>query len=136
MMIKRAYLQGVLLACGLCAVLGAQQTEPTRPWGTPPVPLKTCLPYYTPEALEARLSGDVTLRVRVGADGTVERARVTKSLDKIHGLDEQAIVAVAKWVFKPATLRGVAAPYDDVVITVSFWNVNGMAVDEGGCRPR
>lgn len=98
------------------------------------VPVKICTPYYTPEALDARIDGEVTLQVRVGADGTIERARVTKSLDKTYGLDEQAIVAVAKWVFKPATVRGVAVADDDVRITVSYRQLNGRAMDQGGCR--
>jgi TonB family protein len=75
---------------------------------------------YTSAARQAKVTGEVQLMIRVGADGRPELARVTKSLDKTHGLDEQAMFAVGRFVFEPARLDGKAVPVDDMPIAFSF----------------
>lgn len=57
-------------------------------------------PPYTEEARKAKLQGNVTLRVLIGADGRAARIRLVKGLGM--GLDEQALQAVRSWRFVPA----------------------------------
>jgi periplasmic protein TonB len=63
-------------------------------------------PAYTTEAMKARIQGEVLLTVIVRPDGTVTDARVTRSLDRVFGLDEEALEAARQWRFKPATRSG------------------------------
>jgi TonB family protein len=42
----------------------------------------------------------------IGVDGTVGDVRVTKSLDTIFGLDEEAIRAAKQWQFLPGKRFG------------------------------
>lgn len=128
-----------LLSVSAIVVSGAKaQEQRPVPIGTPglrnPVLVTACTPHYTPEALGAGISGHVTLRVQLAADGAVERAVVAQSLDKRHGLDEQAMFTVAKFAFEPATLDGVAVPVGGVVIQLAFRQLNGRPLQEGGCR--
>lgn len=57
-------------------------------------------PPYTDEARKAKLQGNVTLRVLIGADGRAARIQLVKGLGL--GLDEQALEAVRSWHFVPA----------------------------------
>ncbi len=57
-------------------------------------------PPYTDEARKAKLQGNVTLRVLIGADGRATRIQLVKGLGL--GLDEQALQAVRSWRFVPA----------------------------------
>jgi protein TonB len=66
-----------------------------------PVLVKEVKPVYTPEAKQRRVEGSVELSVVVRSDGTVGDAQVTKSLDP--DLDQQALNAVRRWEFRPAT---------------------------------
>jgi TonB family protein len=81
--------------------------------------VKSTKPKYTPEAMSKRIEGKVNLEVVVAADGSVSDARVTKSLDKIFGLDEEALSTVRDWTFKAATLDGKAVAMV-VPITLEF----------------
>jgi len=67
-------------------------------------------PRYTPDALRAKLHGEVELQVVVAPDGSVSRARVIKSLDKVFGLDDAAVAAAKQWTFEPGKLGGVPVP--------------------------
>jgi TonB family protein len=86
----------------------------------PPTLIQRATPSYTEGARRARITGSVDLLVRIGVDGKPERVRVTKSLDKIHGLDDEAVSAVVRFVFTPAMLNGKPVPVDDVPVTLSF----------------
>lgn len=57
-------------------------------------------PPYTDEARKAKLQGNVTLRVLIGADGRAARIQLVKGLGL--GLDEEALQAVRSWRFLPA----------------------------------
>ena len=70
--------------------------------------------------MDAQITGQVEILVRIGADGRPERARVSKSLDKVHGLDEQAMFAAGRSLFEPATLEGKPVAVNDVPIHYSF----------------
>jgi len=80
-----------------------------------PVILRRVQPHYTGEAMRAKVQGTVTLEAVVKADGTVGSVRVIKSLDKVFGLDEEAIKAAKQWLFKPGTYQGTPA---DVIVTL------------------
>lgn len=69
-------------------------------------------PKYTSDAMQAKIQGTVTVEAVVNTDGTVARARVIKSLDKLYGLDEQALMAVSQWTFEPDSgkCQGLPAP--------------------------
>jgi TonB family protein len=74
---------------------------------------------YTPAARAAGIEGVVEVYVVVTPKGTVDRARVKKSLDKVHGLDDEAVDIAKRYLFKPdsGTFKGVPAP---VVVTLTF----------------
>ena len=63
-------------------------------------------PDYTPEAKKAGIQGLVEMSVVVKDDGTVGEVKVTKSLDQKYGLDDQAVMAMKKWLFRPGTKEG------------------------------
>ncbi len=59
-------------------------------------------PAYTAEAMRARITGSVGLSCVVDRDGSVRDCRLTRSLDRHHGLDEEALRAARQWRFVPA----------------------------------
>ena len=63
-------------------------------------------PRYTAEAMRAKVQGIVWLEVVVRSDGSVGDVTVTKSLDTVFGLDEEAIRAARQWRFLPGTRFG------------------------------
>jgi TonB family protein len=63
--------------------------------------LRPTQPTYTSEAMRAKIQGSVELEAIVLPNGTVGEVRITKSLDRVHGLDEQAIKAAKLWIFVP-----------------------------------
>lgn len=95
--------------------------KPGQPWPpagvsrigggtTAPRVLKESRPRYTREAREAQIQGDLTIEAIVEKDGTVGEVRVARSLDKVFGLDQQAVDAVKTWKFEPGKKDGVAVP--------------------------
>ncbi len=68
--------------------------------------LREVKPNYTSEAMRAQVQGEVWLEVVVLSDGTVGDVTVTKSLDPVFGLDEEAIRAARQWRFAPGTRFG------------------------------
>ena len=75
---------------------------------TSPSPINQVEPNYTSDAMRAKIQGSVELEVVVLEDGTVGQVRVTKSLDRQFGLDQAAMDAAKKWLFRPGTRQGVA----------------------------
>lgn len=71
-----------------------------------PVLVREREPAYTPEALRARIQGQVELRAVVLEDGTVGDVAIVKSLDRAYGLDLEAIKAARQWRFLPARQNG------------------------------
>jgi protein TonB len=65
-------------------------------------------PNYTADAMKAKVQGVVEMQALVLADGSVDptRIRVTRSLDARMGLDQQAIIAVRQWRFRPGRRNG------------------------------
>ena len=74
-------------------------------------------PNYTLDAMRAKLQGLVVLECVVLPDGTVGDVKVVKSLDKVFGLDEQAIKAVKEWRFLPGRRFGEPVP---VYVTIEL----------------
>lgn len=64
-----------------------------------PAPVTQVQPTYPEMAREANVQGRVVLHVLVGKDGRVKNVKVMRSVTM---LDQAAVDAVKKWVFKPA----------------------------------
>jgi protein TonB len=69
--------------------------------------------------MRAKVQGEVELEAVVNPDGSVDRVRVTRSLDSTFGLDQEAIKAVRQWRFMPGTLKGQPVPVR-VTVVLSF----------------
>jgi protein TonB len=65
-------------------------------------------PEYTSDARRAEVEGRVRLELQIDETGVVRDARVLSGLG--HGLDEQAILAAKKMLFRAATKCGKAVP--------------------------
>ena len=71
---------------------------------TLPVALYKPEPEYSDDARRARLMGEVLVQVVIDENGRTRDWKVVRSLGL--GLDEEAVKAVRKWRFKPATKNG------------------------------
>ena len=76
-------------------------------------------PRYTPDALKAKLEGTVVIEAIVLPDGSVGKARVTRSLDQVLGLDDEALAAAMKWSFISGKLNGESVPVR-IVLELQF----------------
>jgi TonB family protein len=74
-----------------------------------PKPLKEVPPAYTPDAMRAKIQGNVVVQVVILESGLVGDVKIVKSLDP-NGLDQEAIKAAKKWLFQPATKDGKPVP--------------------------
>ena len=90
-------------------------------WGNVDTPrlLTEAKPGYNREAMDAGIQGTVTLEAVVLPDGTVGVVTVTRSLDTVHGLDDEAVRTLKKWRFDPGTRDGMAVPVS-VEVEMSF----------------
>ncbi len=70
----------------------------------PPKVIHAPSPKYTYAARRSRLEGDCIVELVVDAQGRPQDIHVKKALDE--GLDKNAIKAVKKYRFKPATMNG------------------------------
>ena len=84
---------------------------------TLPVVLREVKPAYTADAMRAKVQGSVWLECIVMPDGSVGEVKVTRSLDPIFGLDQEAIKAAKMWKFKPGMRQGDPVP---VIITIEL----------------
>jgi periplasmic protein TonB len=75
-------------------------------------------PDYPRDALRARASGNVLIRIDVGTDGTPVSLEVLRS-SRNRSLDRAALQAVRRWRFEPAVRDGVPVAAS-VQQTVSF----------------
>jgi protein TonB len=99
-------------------VLAQQQVySPDEDGVTLPVVEQQQRAYYTQAALAARIEGVVGMDAVVLAGGTVGDVTVTQSLDSDTGLDQQAVDALKRWVFKPGTKDGKAVAVQVHVLT-------------------
>ena len=89
--------------------------EPVRVGGviSRPVKTKDASPEYPQIALISKVDGVVIIEATIGLDGTVEDARVLRSIPL---LDAAALEAVQQWEFTPTLLNGVPVA---VIMTVT-----------------
>src|SRR3954471_5153358 len=73
-----------------------------------PVLVREVKPNYTSDAMRAKLQGVVEMEAVVLPDGSVDpnSIRINRSLASTLGLDQQAVIAVKQWRFRPGTLKG------------------------------
>lgn len=84
---------------------------------TLPTVLREVKPAYTADAMRAKVQGSVWLECIVMPDGSVGDVKVTRSLDPIFGLDQEAIKAAKMWRFRPGLRQGEPVP---VIITIEL----------------
>ena len=105
-----SWLVATICALGLAvAAVRAQSAPPVYAPGNGvslPVLVSKVNPDYTQEAKDARIEGTVVLACVVDSDGRVSEATVSRSLDPIFGLDQQAVNALKAWRFKPGEKDG------------------------------
>lgn len=73
---------------------------------TAPVPIMTPHAEYTASAMRAKIQGTVRLRCVVRPEGVCADVAVVRSLDRTHGLDDEAVRAIRDWRFRPALRAG------------------------------
>jgi periplasmic protein TonB len=73
---------------------------------TLPRVIREVKPQYTSDAMRAKVQGTVLLQCVVRRDGTVSDVQVVRSLDRMFGLDDEAIKAAKQWRFSPGTRLG------------------------------
>jgi TonB family protein len=77
----------------------------------------TTPPLYSDDARRREIEGVVVARAHIDANGEITAARITQGLG--FGLDQNALVALRQWRFRPGTRNGVAASMD-VEIDIGF----------------
>src|SRR5215210_7674185 len=93
-----------VICVGLAVALGAAQTETVYQPGdgvSLPKVVTSVQPAYTNEAMQQRIEGKVLLELVVAKDGSVGGVKVSRSLDSVYGLDDNAVKAAKQWTFKP-----------------------------------
>jgi protein TonB len=74
-------------------------------------------PQYTQDAVRARIQGSVIVECIVQVSGICSDIRVVRSLDRMFGLDAEAIRTARSWRFLPGTRMGQPVP---VVVTIEL----------------
>jgi protein TonB len=100
----------LLLALVLAAFSGVQDSTVYDPGNGVSLPevVRQIGAQYSSEAMQNRIEGKVVLEAVVLSDGKVGDVKVVQSLDKIYGLDDNAVKAMKQWEFKPGTKDGKA----------------------------
>ncbi len=86
------------------------------PAATPVAIIAKPNPAYSEEARQLKIEGEVLLEVMFNANGTLQVNRVVQGLG--HGLDENAVLAAKKILFKPAMRNGMAVDSTSIVHVV------------------
>jgi TonB family protein len=100
----------LLLTCGAAAQTEPQNTGAYRVGGAISAPKATYAPdpEYSEQARKAKHQGTSILWLIVDANGLPQNIKVQRALGM--GLDEEAIKAVKRWRFQPATKDGQPVP--------------------------
>lgn len=97
---------GVPLSSGDGPYLGAlSQGQGLAGFDTDVIPVVRVAPTYPRRALQAKLTGYVTLSVTINPDGTVSDAKVVES-DPPRMFDRSALKAIKRWKFRPKVVNG------------------------------
>jgi TonB family protein len=103
---------------------------------TPPAIAEyTTPPLYSEEARNRRIEGTVTVSAIVEPDGRVTGARVVRGLGS--GLDENALVALRQWKFRPGARAGRPVPMrSEIDVEFSLRNeaVNAVVANDMATR--
>ncbi len=83
----------------------------------PPVAIKKVAPSYSERAARFGIEGEVVLRLVVNEKGKVKQVTVLQGLE--YGLTQEAIRAVKRWRFEPATSGGIPVS-TDIDVTINF----------------
>ena len=100
----RKILTMAAVAAALIVSAGAQERQiykPGKDGVKAPVLVKEVKPSYTEDAKARGVQGRVEMSAVVLADGTVGDVTVKTSLDP--DLDQQAVIALKQWRFRPGT---------------------------------
>lgn len=81
------------------------QHAQTRNYDVPPRPMHTVEAEFSEEARKNKIEGAVIVSALIGVDGIPSDLQLTRRAG--HGLDENALAAVAQYRFQPATKNGV-----------------------------
>jgi TonB family protein len=111
------------------AVRRAGSLDPA--FSLPTIEQYTTPPLYSDEARRRGIEGIVTIAVRVDERGDVERARVVRGLG--FGLDQNALVAVRQWRFRPGSRAGVPIAIDaevDIEFSLRSEGVNELIAND------
>ena len=95
----------------------------------------TTPPLYSDEARSRGVEGVVTVGARVESDGQVSAVRVVRGLG--FGLDQNAVVALRQWRFRPGTRTGLPVAMDaEIDIEFSLRNdaVNALIANDMATR--
>ena len=95
----------------------------------------TTPPLYSDEARERGIEGLVTVGARVEPDGRVSTARVLRGLGA--GLDQNAIVALRQWRFRPGARAGTPVAMDaeiDIEFNLRNDAVNALIANDMATR--
>jgi len=107
-------------------VRGSQGAQASGLVSLPEIEEYTTPPLYSDDARRRGVEGVVTIGVRVGEDGEVSGARVLSGLG--FGLDQNALVALRQWHFRPGRRNGTPAAMD-AEVDVEF-NLRSEGVNE------
>jgi TonB family protein len=97
----------------------------------PSVAEYTTPPLYSDEARRAGIEGVLVAQALVDSDGLVHAARVTRGLG--FGLDQNALVALRQWRFRPGSRGGVPAPMEieiDIGFTLRNDSINAQIAND------
>jgi len=103
--------------------IAAETADPITP---PEIAEYTTPPLYSDEAKRSRLEGIVTIAIHVDEAGRLTTAQIVNGLGA--GLDQNALVALRQWRFRPATRAGVPVA-TDAEVEIEF-NLRNEGVNE------
>lgn len=115
----------------LPAVRRATSDSPSDAVIAPSIAEYTTPPLYSEQARRARAEGIVTIAVHVDGSGRLIGARVVKGVGL--GLDQNALVALRQWQFRPGTRNGKPEAMDaeiDIEFNLQNEAVNAMIAND------
>lgn len=108
------------LALTVFGIVPVAAQDPVKPYSPGPgvknpIVLHEEEPKYTADGLRARIQGIVEVEAIILPSGLVGDVRIHKSLDKVFGLDLEALAAARRWRFRPAEVDSKAVPFKAII---------------------